>query len=111
MPKQADDGELDHVVVESWEVIQARQDAWENSGPCDSGDDLAMSIRTEARTAVFRDADDDRAIAAAQKGAPTSCMVCAIQFEQAGQFKFEEVRLGESVSARFGMDAQNAVDV
>ena len=53
---------------------------------------------------------EDRVIAAAaKKGAPTSR--CATQLEQAVHLQFEEVRLGESASARFGMDAQNAVDV
>ena len=72
MPKQEDDGELEHAVVAAWKGIQARQYAWEKSSPCASGDDFAISTRTEAWTAVFRGADDDRVIAAAKKGAPTS---------------------------------------
>ena len=39
---------------------------------CQWRDDFAISTRTEAWTAVFRGADDDRVIAAAKKGAPTS---------------------------------------
>ena len=35
MPKQDTDGELDHVVVAAWEEIEAKQDAWVNSSPCD----------------------------------------------------------------------------
>ena len=51
VPKQEDDGELKHVVVAAWEGIQARQNAWVNSS---SGDDFAISIRTEAWTAFSR---------------------------------------------------------
>ena len=36
--------ELEHVVIITWEGIQARQDAWVNSSPRDSGDDFANSI-------------------------------------------------------------------
>ena len=72
MPMQEDDCEVDHVVVAAWEEMQARQDARVNSSPCDSGDDFVISIDTKAWTAVFRGDDDDRVIAAAKKGAPTS---------------------------------------
>ena len=71
-----------------------------NSSPCASGDDFAIRICTEAWTAVFRSADDDRVIAAAKEGAP-NVMVCAMKHEQAGQLQFEEVRFGEMASARF----------
>ena len=60
-------------------AVQARKDAWVNSSPCGCGDDFAISIRTEAWTAVFRGADDDRVIVAAKKGAPTSwCAQCRL---------------------------------
>ena len=72
MPKQEDDGELEHAVVAAWDGDPGRQDAWVNSSPRDSGDGFAISIWTETWTAVFRGADDDRVIAAAKKGAPTS---------------------------------------
>ena len=60
-----------------------------NSSPCASGDDFAIRIRTEAWTAVFRCADDDRVIAAEKKGAP-NVMVCAMQHEQAGSFSLKK---------------------
>ena len=66
VPKQEDDGELEHVVV------VAACDGMQATSPCDSGDDVAISIRSVAWTAVFRGADDDRVIAAARKGAPSS---------------------------------------
>ena len=66
VPKQEDDGELEHVVV------VAACDGMQATSPCDSGDDVAISIRPVAWTAVFRGADDDRVIAAARKGAPSS---------------------------------------
>ena len=79
VPKQEEDGELEHVVVAAWEGIQARQDAWVNSSPCESRDDFAISISTEAWTGVYRGADDDRDFSAAKKGAPTSwCAQCSL---------------------------------
>ena len=47
VPKQEDDGELEHVVV------VAACDGMQATSPCDSGDDVAISIRPVEWTAVF----------------------------------------------------------
>ena len=72
-------------------------------------DDFATSIRTEAWTVVVPLADDDRVIAAAKKGAPTSW--CAqYSLKKLASFSLKNYGSGESASARFGTDAENAVN-
>ena len=110
MPKQEDDGELEHAVVAAWKGIQARQYAWEKSSPCASGDDCAIRICTEAWTAVFRGADDDRVIAAEKEGAPTSW--CA-QHSTNKLASFSLKKSGSEKCHRLACDwtQPNAVDV
>ena len=61
-------------------------------------------------SAPKRVADDDRVIAEAKKGAPTSW--CALySLFMVASLSLKKYGWGESATAPFGMDAQNAVDV